>query len=143
MPFNSSGVYSPPAGAESAAPSQVIRSATWNTIFTDISAALTLLGQQVLAAPRIISTPGSFTVAVSDAVILVKANAPVITLPLSSSKVGPVQIVGAATGIFSSHNAAVTPTGGDTISGLTGVTLAADYEALQLYPLASGGYVVI
>lgn len=38
------GTYTPPTGAENAAPGGVIRSATWNTIFTDMSAALTSCG---------------------------------------------------------------------------------------------------
>lgn len=43
MPY-SNGVYTPPTGAENASAGTVIRSATWNTIFTDISTALTTLG---------------------------------------------------------------------------------------------------
>lgn len=49
MPFNSAGVYTPAAGATTAAPGDVIRSATWNSIFTDISTALSTLGAQGLA----------------------------------------------------------------------------------------------
>jgi len=45
MPFNSSGVYTPASGATTAFPGQVIASATWNAIFTDISNALTDLAQ--------------------------------------------------------------------------------------------------
>ncbi len=41
------GVYTPPTGAENAAAGQVIRSATWNTVHIDISAALTTIGQGV------------------------------------------------------------------------------------------------
>lgn len=43
MPFLN-GVYTPPDGAEDAVPGEVIRSATWNTIFTDLSNALTQVG---------------------------------------------------------------------------------------------------
>ncbi len=47
MPYNvSTGVYAPPDGAEDAVPGEVIRSATWNTIFTDLSNALTQVGTQ-------------------------------------------------------------------------------------------------
>lgn len=46
MPFNpSTGIYTPPAGAESATPGATISSATWNAIFTDISLALSQLAQ--------------------------------------------------------------------------------------------------
>lgn len=47
MPFDNTGTYTPAAGAESAAPGQTIRSATWNNIFTDLSSALTDIGQGV------------------------------------------------------------------------------------------------
>lgn len=41
MPFAiATGVYTPPAGATSAAAGQVIQSATWNSIHTDLSTAL-------------------------------------------------------------------------------------------------------
>ena len=39
------GVYTPPDGATNAFPGQVIKSATWNTVFGDISTALTDIGQ--------------------------------------------------------------------------------------------------
>lgn len=45
MPFDSSGVYTPPNGSENAFPGQVIASATWNAIFTDIADAITALAQ--------------------------------------------------------------------------------------------------
>jgi len=45
MPFDNSGNYTPPAGATSAAPGQVIASATWNSIHSDLATALTTLGQ--------------------------------------------------------------------------------------------------
>jgi hypothetical protein len=45
MPFNtSSWVYTPAAGATSASPGQLIQSAIWDGIFTDLSAALNQLG---------------------------------------------------------------------------------------------------
>ncbi len=48
MPYNSAtGVYTPAAGALTASAGQVIASATWNSIFTDLSTALTAVGQEV------------------------------------------------------------------------------------------------
>ncbi len=44
MPYQN-GIYTPPTGAENAQPGGVIRSATWNTIFTDMSNALTGIGK--------------------------------------------------------------------------------------------------
>jgi hypothetical protein len=45
MPFASDGTYTPPNGAENAFAGKTIASATWNSIFTDLSSALTTLGQ--------------------------------------------------------------------------------------------------
>jgi len=53
MPFNTAGVYTPPAGAESATPGAVIQSATWNSIFTDLSSALTQSMEQLITKPSI------------------------------------------------------------------------------------------
>lgn len=53
MPFSiPSGIYTPPSGAENAVPGEVIRSATWNTIFTDLSTALTQVGQAQVPSPQ-------------------------------------------------------------------------------------------
>lgn len=46
MPY-SDGVYTPPTGTTTAVPGEVIRSAFWNAAFTDVSAALTNIGQAV------------------------------------------------------------------------------------------------
>jgi hypothetical protein len=50
MPYNTvTGAYTPAAGAESAAPGQVLQSAVWDNIFTDLSTALTTVQQQLQA----------------------------------------------------------------------------------------------
>jgi hypothetical protein len=52
MSFNTStGAYTAATGATTAAAGNVIRSATWNSIFTDIQTALTQLGQGTFAPP--------------------------------------------------------------------------------------------
>lgn len=64
MPF-SGNVYTPPTGAENAAPGQVLQSAIWNAIFTDIAAALTQTETQINTAPtyaNILYANGSFNV---------------------------------------------------------------------------------
>ncbi len=144
MSFNpSTGVYTPPNGAENAFPGEVIASATWNAIFTDISNALTQLGQQQLVySPRIISTPGTFTVAVNDRVILVEASAGTIVFPASATKVNPVTIIGGASTIFGSANAILLPNGAEKIDGLASVTLTGNYQSITLLPLAAGGWLV-
>lgn len=144
MGFNSSGVYTPPTGAENAAPSQIIRSATWNTIFTDISAALTTLGQAspAVAAPTTLTTAAAYTVSATDRVVIVTAAVGTITMPLGTSRTGSVSILGGATGYFGTHNVVLLPTSPDTLSGQASIVLNTDYRAITLYALPAGGYVV-
>lgn len=64
MPFNGNQ-YVPPAGAESAAPGNVLQSAIWNSIFTDIAAALTQLATQANTTPtwaNILAPNGGFSI---------------------------------------------------------------------------------
>jgi hypothetical protein len=143
MPFNSAtGVYTPPNGAENAFPGEVIASATWNAIFTDISNALTQLGQQQITfLPRSVTAPGNISINVGDRIVLIQANVGTITLPASATKLNPVTIVGNASGIFSTHNALINPNGAEKIDGLSSVTLQSDYQSITLLPLVSGGWV--
>ena len=142
MPINTAGVYTPPDGAENAVPGEVIRSATWNTIFTDLSTALTQLAEGVfLPTPRTISTAGSFTVLATDTTILVKVPASTITLPLSATKLGVVKIFGAAGTIFGSNNSVLVGTSAETINGALTRTLTTNYQSILLYPTV-GGYLV-
>ena len=142
MPFNiTTGVYTAPAAATDAFAGKVIASADWNAIFTDIQTALTQLGQkQIVFSPRIITTVGAITVAVTDLIILIGANVSTITLPASVTKINPVTIIGNAAGIFSVHNSTITPNGAETIDGLATLVLTADYQSITLYPLAAGGW---
>ncbi len=137
MPFGATGVYTPPSGATTAAAGDIIRSATWNSIHSDLSTAINILSW----GTRRTASTGSFSVAAGDAFILVTANAPAITLPLASTKTCPVLIVGGAAGIFSVNNSTVSPTAPDTISGLASIVLSSDFQILELIPLASGGYI--
>lgn len=67
MPFNATtGVYTPAAGAETAAPGDLIQSTVWNAIFTDLSTALTEVGQLLGTAP---STPVASLALASGGVI--------------------------------------------------------------------------
>jgi len=45
MGFNATGVYTPAAGALTAAPGGIIKSSVWNAIFTDMTAAFTQVAQ--------------------------------------------------------------------------------------------------
>lgn len=144
MPFNpSTGVFTPPNGAENAFPGQVIASATWNAVFTDISNALTQLGQQqIVFNPRIIGSPGNITVGVNDRIILIEASVPSIILPAAATKVNPVTIIGGGSTIFGSNTAILIPSGGELISGLSRTTLVSNYQSITLLPLAAGGWLM-
>lgn len=143
MPYDTStGIYTPPDGAENAFAGEIIRSATWNSIFTDISAALTQLGTGVFVnGPRIISSSGNFTVAATDEVIYIRAPAPTITMPLAANKTGPVTLLGAASTIFGSNTSKVLFTGGELGSGNATLILNANYQTITLYP-QTGGYIL-
>jgi hypothetical protein len=144
MPFDSTGTYTPASGATTAVPGEVIASATWNAIFTDIAAALTQLGQSTsVQTPRIITSPGSITVAVTDTVILIQASVPNINLPASATKTSPVTIIGNAAGIFGTNNSTLVPSGAEMINGLAvNPVLATDHQSLTLQPLAAGGWAI-
>lgn len=145
MPFTG-GVYTPPLGAENAVPGAVIRSATWNAIFTDIATALTQLAQQqIINPPTAVNNVSGYTSLTTDTLILVTGNTPGITLVDSTTKSSPVTIVGAATGIFSTYNTTLLTTNSQTIDGLASgtVVLTTDYQSITLVPLVSGGWVTI
>jgi hypothetical protein len=137
LPFNpATGVYTPPTGAENAAPGEVIRSATWNTIFTDIAAALTQLGQSSwVVTPRVITTAGSFTVHTTDSIIQVKASAPTIFLQPVSLMTAPVKIMGATASVFGNFTSVVVPVPPDTISGQGTLLLNANFQVATFFPV--------
>jgi hypothetical protein len=145
VPFNlHSGVYTPASGATSAAPGLLIQSAVWNSVFSDISSALTTLGE-LLFNPRTVS--GNFTVAQLDRYVMIIGSAPTITLPASSVKAGPVTLVGAASGIFGTNNSLImlAAGSGDAIDGSTvnpALTLVTNYQPITFYPISGVGYVL-
>jgi hypothetical protein len=64
MPF-SGNQYTPPAGALTAAPGQIVQSAVWDAIFTDMAAAFTTLMTQANTTPtwsNILAPNGGFAV---------------------------------------------------------------------------------
>lgn len=145
MPFAADGTYTPPTGAENAAPGQIIRSLTWNTIFTDMSAALTSLGARApyLATPTTLGTASTYTLLTKDNVLLVQAAVGTIAMQASSLRPNTqVIIMGAAAGFFASHTVVVAAAGTDLISGASTLTLTSNWQAVTLYALPSGGYVI-
>lgn len=142
MPFNPNGTYTPPTGATTAIPGATIYASVWNSIFEDISEALTQLGQQIfIPTPTIVAAAGIYNVAVSDTFLIFTGAVTTINLPPSASKEGMLRIMGGASGVFSSSNGVITPYGTEKISGLSNITLTQDYQAITLYPVPSGGYV--
>lgn len=137
MPYAATGIYTPPTGAESAVPSQVIRSATWNTIFVDLAEALS-----ALRGLRTIAVAGSATIVAADNMVVVTANVPTLSLPSCATKLGPVTIIGGASTIFSSASCVLVGAGAETINGVATRTLTTAFQAITLIPLASGGYLV-
>lgn len=83
MGYGNTGIYTPPTGAESAVPGAVIKSSTWNSIFTDLSAALTQVAQQAFTSALVtLGNINSYTLASSDCALLVSNASPtVLTLP--------------------------------------------------------------
>lgn len=143
MPYNTAtGVFTPVNGAENAFPGEVIASATWNAIFTDIANALTQLGQgQITYLPRSITVAGNATIATNDRLVLIQANVGTLSLPSAATKLNAVTIIGNSVGIFSSHNMIVNAAGAEKIDNLTGFTLTTDYQSITLLPLTGGGWV--
>ena len=140
MPFSGSGVYTPASGATTAAPGDLIRSSTWNSIFTDISSALTLLGQQLYGTTPIVSTP--YAPVATDAFILVSfAGAVTINLPSAASRNGYPLVIKDISGAAGTNNITINRDGSDTIEGATSIVINTDWGGWHLVPV-SGGWVV-
>lgn len=137
MPFNSLGVYTPTAGATTAAPGDVIRSAIWNAIFTDLSSALTLLGEQLYGATSVIATP--YVPVATDSLLQVDvAGAVVINLPTGASRNGYPLKIKDISGAANANNITINKNGTDTIEGLTAITIDVAYGGFSLIPTATG-----
>jgi hypothetical protein len=141
MPFNSSGVYTPASGATTATPGALIQSAVWNAIFTDISSALTLLGQQLYGQTTVVSTP--YAPVATDAFLLVDyAGAATINLPTAASRSGYPLAIKDNSGNGHTNNITINPNGSDTIEGTNAaLVIQNDFGGFNLYPV-TGGWVL-
>jgi hypothetical protein len=89
MSFANSGIYTPPTGATNSTPGTVIRSATWNTVFTDIAAALTQLAQQSFTSTVSTIAASAYTVVAADAALIFNVGSTAtVTMPTPSTNVG-------------------------------------------------------
>lgn len=140
MPFDSSGTYTPASGATTAAPGDIIRSATWNAIFEDISDALTLLGEQLYNTTSVIASP--YVPVATDAFLLVNfAGAVAINLPSAASRGGFPLAIKDISGAAHTNNITINRDGTDTIEGATSIVIDADWGGWHLYPV-TGGWVL-
>lgn len=140
MPFDSSGTYTPPTGATTAAPGDVIRSSIWNSVFTDLSNALTLLGTQLYSTTPVTTTP--YVPLSTDATLLVNVGgASVINLPSAASRDGYPVLVKDTSGAAATNNITINRDGTDTIDGLTNIKITSNYGAYWLQPI-TGGWII-
>jgi hypothetical protein len=137
MPFAATGVYTPASGATDAAPGDLIRSATWDAIFVDIAAALTLLGRQLYGSTAVTSTP--YIPVAADALLLVnRAGVVAVNLPAASSRSGYPLMVKDASGAAQTNNITITPNGVETIEGLASLVIDTAYGGFWLFPITNG-----
>lgn len=137
MPFNSAGVYTPATGATSAAAGDVIRSATWNAIFVDISSALTLLGEQLYGTTSVIVSP--YVPVAADSFLLVNKNTAVtINLPTAASRNGFPLSIKDISGLAQTNNITINRNSADTIEGQTSIVIDTAWGGYLLYPVTGG-----
>lgn len=149
MPFNlSTGVYTPPNGATNALPGQLIQSAIWDAIFTDISAALTQLGHLALAPVETIVTLTPGTIATSDRNVYFNvATAAVTTLPdaatWKTANPGGVLFLKDISGAAATNNITINRAGANTIDGLTSFQIAVNYGWFYLRVSPSNNWMFV
>jgi hypothetical protein len=143
MPFNSAGVYTPASGATTATPGAIIASATWNSIHSDFSAALTLLGQQLYNQTSVNHAASPYTPLATDALLLVDTTGGSVTinLPAASARNGYPLTIKDAKGSANSNTITINRNGTDTIDGLTVVTISDNYSGYELTPI-TGGWII-
>lgn len=141
MAFNTTtGVYTAATGATNAAAGDVIRSSTWNSIFTDIQTALTLLGQQLYNQTSVTASP--YAPAATDTLALVNvAGAVTVNLPAASGRSGYPITIKDISGNAATNNITINRNGADTIEGKTSIVINNNYGFFKLIPI-TGGWIV-
>lgn len=123
MPFNADGTFTMVNGATNAFPGEIIASATWNSIFTDIQTALSRLGPATFADPTVQTGAGPFNITTEGLLVLNKATASATTVQLPDTTVRhsvPLRIIDWK---GNAGDITILPTGTDTIEGLASWTL--------------------
>jgi hypothetical protein len=144
MPFDPiTKVYTPPNGAENATPGEIIASATWNSIFTDIANALTQLGQGLITAPqRSITSAGNLPIVGTDVILNINSTSDLTPIiPLASSRAGAAFIFNCVVG---SHTQTLIRTAPDTFNGNASINLVGGATVI-LFPYNDGvnaGYAI-
>jgi hypothetical protein len=137
MPFNGSGQYTPASGATTAAPGLLIQSAVWNAIFTDISTALTLLGQQLYGTTLVAAS--TYVPLITDAFLLVDyGGAVTINLPAASARNGYPLTIKDTGGNAQTNNITINRSGSDTIETFTSLVISSAWGGYVLYPVTGG-----
>lgn len=131
MPFASGGIYTAPSGATDATPGAVVRSAVWNTIFTDLSTALTQVGMQLWGGPS--TKTENHTVVTTDASLILNGTATItLTLLAAASYSGHwlfVKTIANQTVVSASAN--VVPIGTGTAGAPILAATAGKWAAMQ------------
>ena len=137
IPFNNLGTYTPPAGATTAAPGDIIKSSIWNAIFTDISAALTLLGEQLYGTTSVTSSP--YVPVATDAFLLLNSASPItVNLPTAASRNGFPLAIKDISGNAHNNTITINANGAETIENSALITIRNDWGGWALYPVTGG-----
>jgi len=142
MPFSGTGVYTPAAGALTAAPGAIIKSSVWNAIFTDMTAAFTqvaqsrfLLNTLTAATSATLGDTTSLTATFKDYEIVFEnliAGTNTVTLEFQVHSGGAFQATGYANSCFGTN-------GTTTILNTSAITTYIPLTATTMINGGSGG----
>jgi hypothetical protein len=94
-------------------------------------------------ATRVVTAAGNIPVTPSDRVLLVAQTVPqaaYVILPAAASRNGTPLTIKDLAGVAAGFPLTLLPNGAETIDGQLSVPLNSNYQALTLYPIATGGW---
>lgn len=120
------------------------------TVGVDLISDQTVGGAKLFEVPlslpaRTIIAPGPITVLPEDYFIFVAQSAPAaisVLLPESVNKIGGLVVVD-ANGVAENYPISIVPMTGELINGIALIALNTPFEALQIQPLPTGGWVTL